>query len=124
MEIGYLVPLLAAVIYISVCFVVVVNGTWQREHKLFILYLVAATLWSFGDFILRSSLFEANKLVLFRFVIWASLLWAVQFYAFVRAFLKLPDGWGVRFGHISLVVLGVAAALGFVPHGITYSTAP
>jgi signal transduction histidine kinase len=120
MEIGYLVPLLAAVIYISVCFVVAVNGTQQREHKLFILYLAAATLWSFSDFILRSNLFEPHKIILFRLVIWSSLLWTVQFYAFVRAFLKLPTGWGVPFGYVSLVVLGIAAALGLVPNGITF----
>ena len=121
MEINYLVPLLAAVIYISVCFVVIANRTWQKEHKLFVLYLAASALWSFSDFLLRSSYFMDHKLVLFKIVVWSSMWLAFQFYYFIRSFLHLGGGWGIKFGYASLVLFGAAAVLGYAPRSITFS---
>src|SRR3989304_2340965 len=121
MGIHQLVPLLAAAIYITVCFVVIANRSWQKEHKLFVMYLVAAALWSFSDFLLRSGFFAGQKLLLFRIVIWSSMWWVVQLSFFVRIFLHLPGGWGIKFGYVSLLVIGAAATLGYAPRGITYS---
>jgi len=121
MDIYYLVPLLAAAIYISVCFVVIANRTWETEHKLFVAYLSAAALWSFGDFLLRSASLIEYKLLLFRIVVWASMWWVVQLYHFVRTFLHQPGGWGTKLGYTSLAALGVAATLGYAPRSISYS---
>lgn len=121
MDINYLVPLLAAAIYISVCFVVIVNHSWQKEHRLFVIYLVAAALWSFSDFLLRSDFFAGHKLLLFRVVVWTSMWWVVQFYYFVRTFLHLPGGLGIRFGYASLALFGILAAMGYAPQSITFS---
>src|SRR3990170_370047 len=96
---NYMVPLLSAVIYITVLLVVIANRSWQKEHKLFVIYLAAAALWSFDDFLLRSDFFAGHKLLLFRIVIWSSMWWTVQLYYFVRSFLRLPDGWGIKFGY-------------------------
>ena len=118
---NYLVPLLAAVIYVTVFIVVIANGSWQKERKLFVIYLAAAVLWSFDDFLLRSSFFAGHKLLLFRIVVWSSMWWALQLYYFVRAFLRQPGGWGIKFGYTSLIIFGAAAILGYAPPSITYN---
>src|SRR3989337_2162076 len=101
---SYLVPLLAAVIYVTVLFVVIVNGSRQKEHKLFVVYLVAAALWGFDDFLLRSNFLAGQKLLLFRIEVWSILWWVVQLYHFVRSFLGQPGGWGTKFGYASLAI--------------------
>ena len=120
MDIQYLIPLVAAVIYISLFLVIIVNRPWQKQHKLFIMYLVAATLWSFSTFLLRSNFFMEDKLLLFRVVIWTSMWWVVQLVYFARSFLHLPAGWGIRFGYASLVIFGTLAGLGYIPSSITF----
>jgi len=118
---NYLVPLLAAAIYLTVLFVVVANRTWQKEHKLFVIYLVAAFVWSFDDFLLRSPFLEGQKLLLFRIVVFATLWWVAQLYHFVRTFLHLPGGWGTKFGYASLAAFSAVVILGYAPRSITYS---
>jgi len=119
MDIHYLIPLIAAVIYISLLLVIMVNRPWQKQHKLFMMYLAAAVLWSFSTFLLRSDFFIEYKLLLFRVVICASMWWVVQLYYFARSFLHLPGGWAMRFGYASLVVFGIIAAMGYAPPAIT-----
>jgi signal transduction histidine kinase len=121
MDVQHLIPLSAAVIYVSLLVVIIVNRSWKLQHKLFIIYLVAATLWSYSDFLLRSELFPGYGLLLFRVTICASIWWAVQLYYFVRAFLGQSGGWGVRFGYALLAVFVAIAAAGYAPPSITFS---
>ncbi len=120
MDIRYLVPLLAAVIYISLFIVIIVNRLWQKQHKLLAWYLVAAMLWSFSNFLLRSDFFKEYNLLLFRVVLFASLWWIVQLYYFSKSFLHQPGGRGLWFGYASLVVFGTLAAIGYVPSSVTF----
>jgi len=117
----YIVPLSAAVVYISLFLVIVINRGWQKQHKLLIWYLVAAMLWSLSTFLLRSDYLIEHKLLLFRVVLFASLWWAVQLYHFAMLFLHQPSGWGLWFGYTSLVVFGILAAIGYVPSNVTFS---
>jgi len=121
MDIHYLIPLIAAVIYISLLVVIIVNRSWQRQHKFFIIYLVAAVLWSFSDFLLRSDFFMGYKLLVFRVTICASMWWVVQLYYFIRSFLGQSAGWGIRFVYALLVVFVTLAAVGYIPPGFNYS---
>jgi len=121
MDSHYLIPLISAVIYIPLLLVITLNRPWQKQHKLFITYLVAVTLWSLSTFILRSDFLIEYKLLLFRVVICISVWWVVQLYYFARSFLNLSGGWGIRFGYASLVIFITLAALGYIPPGITFS---
>jgi len=121
MDIHYLIPLVAAAIYVSLLIVIIVNRSWQRQHKFFIIYLVAAVLWSFSDFLLRSDFFMGYKLLVFRVTICASMWWAVQLYYFVRSFLGQSAGWGIRFGYALLAVFVAIAAAGYAPPSIIFS---
>jgi len=121
MNIHSLIPLFAAAIYISLFLVIIVNRPWQKQHKLFVAYLAAATVWSFSTFILRSDFFMEYKLLLFRLVTIFSLWWGVQLYYFAMSFLQRPGGLGIRFGYASLVVFGTLAVMGYIPSSITFS---
>ncbi len=122
MAIYYLIPLIATLIYVSFFLVVIINRPWQKQHKLLAWYLVAASFWTLSSFfLLRSDFFAGHKPLLFRVVVWTSMWWVVQFYYFVRTFLHLPGGWGIRFGYASLAVFGILAAMGYVPQSITFS---
>ena len=66
---NYLVPLMAAAIYVKVLVVVAANRLRQKEQRLFVIYLAAAALWSFSDFLLRSNFLVEYKLALFRIVV-------------------------------------------------------
>ena len=116
----YLIPSIASVIYISLLVVTIVNRSWQRQHRLFIIYLVAAVVWSLSDFLLRGDFLVADKLLLFRVVICASMWWAVQLYYFARSFLELPGGLGIRLGYGVLIIFVILAAGGHVPPSVSF----
>jgi signal transduction histidine kinase len=121
MSANYLVPLIAGIIYISLLIVIVINRRWQKQHKVFIMYLAAAALWSFSTFVLRSDFFIEDKLLLFRIVICTSMWWVVQLYYFARSFLGLSGGRGIWFGYASLAVFIILTAAGYIPPSITFS---
>ena len=118
MAIHYLIPLIATLVYVSLFLVVIINRPWQKQHKLFVLYLAAATLWGFSNFLLFSNFLIEYKLLLFRLVIVSSMWWAVQLYHFARSFLHLSGGFGVWFGYASLALLTTLAILGYAPPNI------
>ena len=115
-----LVPLVAAVAFVPLFFILVFNRPWQRQHKLLLVYLVAAILWSFVDFLFRSDFLAEYKLILVKAVLWLGLWSAVQLLYVVRyfsktQFIKFP------FGYVLLLVLVVLEVLGYVPKSIDTS---
>ncbi|MFC2021467.1 GAF domain-containing sensor histidine kinase [Chloroflexota bacterium] len=122
MGVHSLVPLSAAVVYIVLLVVIILNRRWDKQHRLFALYLVAALLWSFSNFLLRSDLLLEYKLLLFRIVILASVWWIVQIYYFMRGLLNQQGGLWVRIGYTALAISGVLAALGYWPVRLTFNS--
>ncbi len=120
MGVNCLVPLAAALVYIVLLVVIIFNRQWQKQHKFFALYLVAATLWSFNTVLLRSDSLMEHKLLLFRIVILASVWWVVQLYYFVRVFLNQPRGLGIWLGYGFLATSIILAALGYWPVRLTF----
>jgi len=120
MGIHSIVPLFAAVFYISLFAVIIANRVWQRQHKLLVLYLIAAMLWSLSTFFLRGDFFDDYKLLLFRIVLFTSLWWIVQLYHFSWSFLRQSGRWGPWFGYIALGVFGVLEVLGYIPASVTF----
>ena len=118
MEIHSLIPLLAAIIYTPLFVVLIVNRPWQKQHKLFIIYLVAATCLSISEFLLLSDFLIEYKLQIFKAVICSSVWMGAQLYHFARTFLRLPAGFGVRFGYFSLLLIVTLAILGIAPPSI------
>jgi len=120
MEAVSLVPLVLAGSYFILLLVIAFQRPLHKPHVLFMIYLLSAILWSSSVVVLRSNFFLDYKLLLFKFVICASLWWVVQLYCFVRSFLGLPLGLGAKFGYGSLAILVTLAALGYAPPSVTF----
>lgn len=118
MTVHALIPLLAAIVYIILLLVVLFNRPWQRQHKLFIVYLLAAVVWALSDFCLRSTFLSEYSIHLVRVVICSTIWWAAQFYFFVRSHLDMKGGPVALFGYCALVLLVILAILGYAPPGI------
>ncbi|MDD4877189.1 MAG: hypothetical protein PHQ86_08710, partial [Dehalococcoidales bacterium] len=121
MNAHYLIPLIAAVIYISLLIVTIFSRPWQKQHKRFVMYLVAATIWSLSDFFLYTNFFADYKLAIFRVVTSTSIWWAINLYYFSRSFLGLPGSYGVWIGYGLLAIFCSLCALGLIPPGITFN---
>ena len=111
MNIHVLIPLIAAIAYIPLFVAMISNRPWQKQHRLFAAYLIAAMLWSLSDIFFRSNFFMANKIIFTQIVIFAFLLTCVQSHYFVASFyravsFKFPIAYGIPALGIVLMVLG------------------
>lgn len=120
MDFRILVPLVSSVVYILLLLVIAFQRPFQKQQMIFIIYLIAAVVWSSSDAILRSHFLEDYKIIIFRVVVCASLWWAVQLYCFARSFMGLPPGLGMKYGYASLAIFVILAALGYAPPSLTF----
>ena len=118
MTVHSIIPLLAAIIYIVLFLVVLFNRPWQRQHKYFIFYLIAAMVWALSDFFLRTTLLTEYLILIFRITVCSSIWWALQLFMFSRSYLNMKGGPGVWFGICGLVLLTILAILGYAPPSI------
>src|SRR4030042_1224210 len=120
MNVHALIPLIAAVAYIPLFFILLNNRPWQRQHKLFAAYLIVAVFWSLSDTYFRSNLLIAYKILLLEVVIFTFLLTCVQSHYFISSFyqtsnMKFPIAYGIPALGITLMVLG------YIPETVTIS---
>src|SRR4030043_133468 len=124
MNIYALIPLIAAVAYIPLFFILLNNRPWQRQHRLFVAYLTAAMLWSLGNVLARSDLFMGHKVLLAQVAIFGFLWTCVQSHYFVASFyrnvsFKFPIAYGIPALGIVLMVLGYIPESVIIDKGIT-----
>jgi diguanylate cyclase (GGDEF)-like protein len=119
MNIYALFPLIATVAYIPLLVITIGTRPWQRQHRLFTLFLVAAIIWSSADYVFRSNLFPQYTLVAWRITLMAIPLMAVQLHCFMSSFFPPRTGRWLPFAYGSLVVLIVLTALGYIGKSVT-----
>jgi diguanylate cyclase (GGDEF)-like protein len=124
MNIHALIPLIASVAYIPLFFILINNRPWQRQHKLFVVYLLVAIFWSLTDVMCRSYFFMANKVILVQIVIFAFLLTCVQSHYFVASFyrdinFKFPVAYSIPALGIILMALGYIPQSVIIDKGVT-----
>ena len=117
MNVTVLIPLIATIVYIPLFFILLSNRPWQRRHRLFLLFLIPAVLWSFSTFLSRSDLLIQSKALEVKIIICVALWMLVQFHYFVCSFhrferIKIP------LAYIFPIATIVLAALGYIPRGI------
>jgi len=115
-----LIPLCAAIAYVPLLVTLLTNRPWQRQQKLFLLFMIAALLWSISDIFARSDFFLQSKLFLSQIVMFLGLWMIVQYHYFLRSFFetrlfKLPLVYG------ALAIFIVLAWLGYIPRGIEFT---
>ncbi len=111
MNIPALIPLIAAIAYIPLFAILLANRPWQSQQKLFLLFLIPATLWSLSDVFFRSDFFMPDKLPLVRLVLVCASWMMIQYHYFLRSFyqprgIRIPLAYGVLAGFIVLIALG------------------
>jgi len=112
-----LISLVATIAYIPLFVVLLSSRPRDRKQLLFLLFLVAAVLWSFSTFLHRSNLLSENKLLEVKIIVCLVFWMLVQLHYFVSHFyrserIKIPWAYGF------LIATIVLAGLGYVPQRI------
>ena len=116
-----LIPLAATIAYVPCLVILLDNRPWQRQQRLFFLFLVPAMLWSLSDIAGRSDFFMEHKLLLVRIVLCLAIWVIIQFRYLGQSFYKSEVA-KTPFAYIILVASIALAALGYMPRDITVTS--
>jgi diguanylate cyclase (GGDEF)-like protein len=119
MNIYAYIPLVACVAYIPLLYKTINARPWQRQHKLFFLFLLAAIIWSLTDFLFRSDFLPQFRYIWLRIIVILYSLMAVQFHVFTSSFFPTEKGRWLPFAYGSLTVMIILIAGGFLTGDIT-----
>jgi diguanylate cyclase (GGDEF)-like protein/putative nucleotidyltransferase with HDIG domain len=121
MNIYVLFPLIATIAYIPLLVMTISSRPWQKQHKLFILFLVPAMIFGSTDVLLRGNFFPQYNLLLLKLVFITYTLVAVQFYYFISSFFAPGEGRWLPLAYASLVAVIALVLVGYIPKGVTVS---
>ena len=119
MNIYTLFPLVAVIAYIPLLITTISSRPWQRRHRLFILFLVAAMAWSLTAVFLRSNFFPQYNLLLLKLILITYTWMAVQFYCFVSSFFAPGQGRWLPLAYASLALVITLVLTGYLAEGVT-----
>jgi diguanylate cyclase (GGDEF)-like protein len=120
MNIYALIPLIATITYIPLLVSTLSARPWQRQHRLFLLFLVPAMLWSLVDYIFRSYYFPNLTEILSRIIIFLFVWMAVQFHCFASSFYPASKGRWLFFVYAYLIIVSIPIALGYVVESVLH----
>jgi diguanylate cyclase (GGDEF)-like protein/putative nucleotidyltransferase with HDIG domain len=111
------VPLIATIAYIPLFVILLSNRPWSRKHRLFLLFLIPAVIWSLSTFLSRSDLLIQNRLLEVKIVICVVLWMLVQFHYFVCSFYR-SERIKIALAYIFPIATIVLAAAGYIPSNV------
>ena len=109
-DVTVIVPLIATIAYIPLFVILLANRPWGNMHRLFLLFLISAVLWSFTTFLSRSV--SPNEPTGVKIVICLLLWMLVQLHYFIRSFYK-SERVRIPLAYIFVIVTMVLAATNF-----------
>ncbi len=118
MNIQSLIPLIATMAYVPLILVLYANRPWQRQKQIFALFLVAAMMWSAGDFLFRSDLLINEKTIIAKTVLCIVAFGATQLHYFLRTYYETKKP-VVPVALITMAVTFIWIIL-FVPERVTF----
>lgn len=109
------IPLIATIAYIPLFGVLLYNRPWQQTHKLFLLFLIPAVVWSLTTFLgmflgAKNLVTDEPQELIIRIVICIAMLALIQFHYLVRSFHQ-PEGIRVPWPYGFIVATVVLVAL-------------
>ena len=113
MNIYNYIPLVAMVAYFPLLVTTISARPLSKKHKLFLLFLISAVIWSLVDFIARSDFLPQMRPIWLRLILLAFTLTAVQFHCFTSSFFPPGRGRWLPFAYGSLVVVAILLFVGF-----------
>jgi diguanylate cyclase (GGDEF)-like protein/putative nucleotidyltransferase with HDIG domain len=117
MNVHVLVPLIATIAYIPLFVILLSDRPWQRRHRLFLLFLIPAILWSLSDIFFRSDFLMPYKLLFIGIGVCVVIWMLVQFHYFICSFYRF-ERIKIPLAYLFLAATIVLAALGHIPEGI------
>ena len=117
MNVHVLIPLIATIAYIPLFVILLSNRPWQRRHRLFLLFLTPAILWSFVGFFGCSDFFMSHKLLLAKVALCVVVWMLVQLHYFICSFYQ-SERIRIPVAYIFLIATIVLAALGYIPQNV------
>jgi len=114
MNIHVLVPLIATIAYIPLFVILLSNRPWQRRHRLFLLFLIPAILWSLSDIFFRSDFLMPYKLLLIGIGICLVIWMLVQLHYFICSFYQ-SERIKIPLAYLLPIATIVLAAAGYIP---------
>lgn len=118
MNVYVLFPLVATIAYIPLLITTISSRPWQRRHKLFIIFLVPAMMWSLTDVFFRSNFFPQHNLLLLEAILIIYAVMAIQFHCFISSFYARGRGRWLPFAYVSLAGIIALVALGYVTDAV------
>lgn len=109
---------MATIAYAPLLIITASSRPWQKKYGLFVLFLIAAMVWSLIDYFARSGLFPNIEIYFVKAVIIAFPVMAVQFHLFTSYFFTREYKRWLPFAYGSLAMIIVLVALGFIPKDI------
>jgi len=109
-----LFPLVAIIAYIPLMVTTASSRPWRMQHRLFMLFLIAAMMWSLADFFFRSNLFPNYSPFLFKSVVIIFSWMAIQYHCFTSSFFPPNRSRWLPFAYASLVGIIVLVIQGYV----------
>ena len=122
MNVYTLFPLIAVVAYIPLLITTVGSRPWHKNHRLFVLFLIAAMIWSLTSVFLRSNLFPQYNRPFLELILITYTWTAVQLYVFVSSFYAPGQGRWLPLAYTSLIIVSVLVVLGYVAEGVTVTS--
>lgn len=118
MNIYALFPLIATLVFIPLIVTTMASRPWQRQQKLFFLFIIPAMLWSLTDYFWRSNFFPQYSLLLSRFVLVFFTSMAVQFHFFSSSFFPTGANRWLPLAYGTLAIIIIMVTLGYIPETV------
>jgi hypothetical protein len=117
MNVHSLIPLIATILFIPIFIMLLLNRPWHLQHKLFLLYLIPAMLWSLSDFLGRSHLPWVDVELMVKLVGCFAIWMGIQIHYFMFPFYR-KEAIRIPFVYLLLVGTVALALLGYMPRGV------
>jgi len=125
MSMWAVIPLVSCLIFAGLA-IVILRQDGRRVNRVFALFLIASSVWSFTSFMLHLNAYPQQAL-LWNEILVAALLWtAVSYYHFVRAYNNKSGGVGLYIGYgsvftvLALSLSGYIVKYAYVVNGVLY----
>ena len=125
MNVWAVIPLVSFLLF-AVLAIVVLRQDKQRVNRVFALFLIASSIWSFTSFMLHLNP-SPQYALLWNEILAATLVWVVvSYYHFVRAYNNKPGGLGLYLGYgavfavLALALNGYIIEYAYVVNGVLY----
>jgi len=121
MNVYAIAPLIAVIAYIPLLITTAFSRPWQKRYTLFVLFIIAAIIWSTIDIFLRIDFFPNNEYIPFKLIVISYSFMVVQLHLFTSSFFPKGVGRWLPFSYGSFIFIALIVGLGYISGDVTGS---